>query len=191
MELILASTSPYRRALLERLQIPFSCVPPEVDETPINGERPDALAMRLSVAKAHAVARLHPGALVIGSDQVASLNAAALGKPGTLERARAQLAACSGKRVTFFTGLAVINADRGLALQTMAPFDVHFRELAPTEIDRYLEREQPFDCAGSFKVEGLGITLFERLQGDDPTALEGLPLIALSAMLRDAEYDIY
>ena len=191
MELILASTSPYRRELLKRLQLPFSCEPPDVDETPMLSEPPDALAARLSLAKARAVAEQHPNALVIGSDQVASLDGEPLGKPGTVERARTQLLACAGKAVTFYTGLAVVNVERGLALEALVPFEVHFRALDAAAIDGYLAREQPLDCAGSFKVEGLGIALFEKLRGKDHTALEGLPLIQLCALLRQAGVNIF
>ncbi len=188
MDLILASTSPYRRELLKRLQLPFTCIPPEVDETPRPGEPPEDLARRLALAKARAVARENREALVIGSDQVASLDGQALGKPGTLARAKAQLLACSGRTVVFYTGLALVCEARDTALETVEAFRVHFRALDEAQVDRYLAREQPLDCAGSFKVEGLGITLFEALEGRDHTALEGLPLIALTDLLRASNF---
>lgn len=188
MQLVLASTSPYRRALLQRLQVPFDCMPPDVDETALPGESPRELASRLASAKAAAIAGRQPGALVIGSDQVASLAGHPLGKPGSLERARAQLLACSGKTVTFYTGLALECRARELSLATVETFRVHFRPLDEAAVERYLAREPALDCAGSFKVEGLGITLFRALEGRDPTALEGLPLIALTDLLQTAGY---
>lgn len=186
MDLILASTSVYRQRLLERLQLPFTSMAPEVAETAKPGEDPRLLASRLALAKASAVATRIPGALVIGSDQVASIAGVIHGKPGNFEAARAQLAASSGSTVTFYTGVALVGLDAGIQLEACVPFRVHFRELLDSEITDYLEREQPFDCAGSFKCEGLGIALFEAMEGDDPTALEGLPLIALSKMLSEA-----
>ncbi len=182
MRLILASGSPYRHTLLDRLRLPFTAVAPAVDETPSPGESPQALAERLALAKARAVAKQHAGAIVIGSDQVASLHGTALGKPGGFERAREQLLASRGQCLTFYTALCVVGPD-GECLRHLEPFKVHFRALDAVEIDRYLGLEQPWDCAGSFKWEGLGISLFERLEGDDPTALEGLPLIALCRIL--------
>jgi len=190
MELLLASTSVYRRQLLQRLGIPFSCAAPEVDETPLPGEAPRDLAGRLALAKALAVAPGHPDALVIGSDQVASLDDRAVGKPGTIERARAQLMSCSGKTVTFYTGLALACQATKLQLQWVEPFQVHFRELDVATIDSYLAREDALDCAGSFKVEGLGIALFRALEGRDQSALEGLPLIALVDLLGQAGYKV-
>jgi septum formation protein len=183
MEIILASTSSYRRALLERLGLPFQCVPPGVDEKQLPGETPAAMAARLALAKAESVAACSPQALVIGSDQVAALGGKVLGKPGDFATARAQLAASSGRTVNFYTGLALVCRARALHLTHLEPFAVEFRSLQPGEIDAYLERDQPYDCAGSFKWEGLGISLFRRLRGDDPTALEGLPLIALCELL--------
>lgn len=190
MELLLASTSPYRRRLLARLGLPFSTRAPQTDESSLPAESPAALAGRLAIAKANAVAQRHPGALVVGSDQVAALGEQIFGKPGNLARARDQLSACSGRRLQFHTGLALVCRDRGLQLSRVVPFTVEFRQLSAAEIDGYLEREQPFDCAGSFRWEGLGIALFRRLEGDDPTALEGLPLIALCGMLQEAGVDI-
>jgi len=182
--LLLASTSPYRRALLERLRLPFACVAPGTDETPRNGESPRGLVARLSLAKAAAVAQCAPGALVIGSDQVALLDGAILGKPGTHERAIEQLRAMRGRTVVFQTAVAVVCQARGFEAQDLAPVSVRFRALDDAEIEHYLRTEQPYDCAGSAKSEGLGITLLDALSGDDPNALVGLPLIALARMLR-------
>ncbi len=190
MDLILASTSPYRRALLQRLQLPFRCLAPAVDETPLPGEAPGALAARLALAKAHSIASTHPSCLVIGSDQVASLEGTLLGKPGNHANARAQLLASAGKEVRFFTGLTLCCRDTGFEATVVEPFSVQFRHLAPAAIDNYLAREQPFDCAGSFKCEGLGIALFQRMLGDDPSSLEGLPLIALTSLLERAGYPV-
>jgi len=183
---ILASTSRYRRELLTRLQIPFAAVAPEVDETPLPGEAPRALAQRLALAKARAVAVRHPDAIVIGSDQVADLNDAALGKPGTHERAAAQLACMSGQRVVFHTAIAVVCPAMGYLGQDLATVEVQFRTLASAEIEHYLRAEQPYDCAGSAKSEGLGIVLTEAIASDDPTALIGLPLIRTARLLRAA-----
>ena len=190
MDIILASTSPYRRRLLERLQLPFRCVPPATEERPFPGEKPGALAGRLALEKARAVATKEPRAIVIGSDQVASLGGVILEKPGSHPVAREQLRASSGRTVCFWTGLAVVCRARELELCHTEPFSVHFRDLGDSAIDDYLAREQPFDCAGSFKWEGLGIALFEKLQGNDPTSLEGLPLITLTTLLRQAGIDI-
>jgi septum formation protein len=181
--LILASTSPYRRALLERLGLPFSIAAPDVDERPHPGESPTDLVRRLAEAKARAVALNHPDALIIGSDQVACLDDAILGKPGDHATAIAQLERASGRCVLFQTGLCVLDARNGAAQTLVEPFQVHFRVLSRARIAGYLERERPYDCAGSFKSEGLGIALFERLEGDDPTALIGLPLIRLVELL--------
>lgn len=190
MNIILASTSPYRRVLLERLQLPFSCIPPEVDEIAHPGEAPKELAGRLAMAKACAVADLYPDALVIGSDQVASLGDRTLGKPGNIENAREQLRMSSKNEVMFYTGVALVSRARRFERCHVEPFGVRFRTLDDARIDTYLQREQPYDCAGSFKAEGLGIALFERLRGDDPTSLEGLPLIALSSLLAEAGIDV-
>lgn len=190
MHLILASTSPYRRALLERLQLPFDCVAPDVDETPLPGETAAQLALRLAAAKARAVSRLHPGALVIGSDQVASLGERILGKPGGPERAREQLRASSGNTVVFHTGIALTCSAADFSARRLVPFRVAFRTLTDAQIDHYLTREAPWDCAGSFKWERLGIALFERLTGEDPTSLEGLPLIALCDLLSEAGHPV-
>lgn len=191
MQLILASTSPYRRQLLQRLQLPFTCEPPGTDETPLANETPAALAQRLACAKAQSVSETHPDALVIGSDQVAALENQLLHKPGDHRRATRQLQACSGQNVVFHTGLCLMRAQDSLCLSCVIPFEVQFRVLSDLQIQRYLERDQPYDCAGSFKVESLGITLFERMAGEDPTALEGLPLIALTSLLQRAGVSPY
>jgi len=185
-ELILASTSPYRKRLLERLQLEFRCLAPGIEEHPLPGEDAAALAGRLALAKARAVAANQPDALVIGSDQAAELAGTILGKPGSAQRAAAQLRACAGRSVQFHTGVALVCAACGLEEVHVVPFAVEFRRLDDGEIARYLERDQPWDCAGSFKVESLGIALFSALRGDDPSSLEGLPLIRLGAMLRRA-----
>ena len=187
--LILASTSRYRRELLERLQLPFSAHSPEVDETPRPGEAPAALALRLAAAKAAALSRLHPRAVVIGADQVADVDGEAVGKPGTRARAVAQLQRMSGRRIVFQTAVAVQRADIGFAAAALVPVSVRFRHLTDAEIAFYLEREQPYDCAGSAKCETLGIALLEAIESDDPTALVGLPLIRTSALLRAAGLD--
>lgn len=184
MKLVLASTSAYRRQLLERLQLPFATDRPDADESPLRGEAPPATATRLAVAKARAVAARWPDALIIGSDQVAYLGDEIFGKPGTAERAIAQLQRMRGQRVIFHTALAVLNTRSGQVQIEGVPTMVRFRALSDAEIARYVARELPLDCAGSAKSEGLGITLLEAMQGDDPTALIGLPLIALSRMLR-------
>lgn len=185
-QIVLASTSPFRRELLSRLAIPFEIVSPEVDESPLPGETPEAMVQRLSEAKARAGAAQFPRALVIGSDQVAVVDSEVLGKPGDHERARAQLQKLSGKTVSFLTGLCLYNAASGMAETRLVPFRVRFRTLDEARIDRYLHREQPYNCAGSFKSEGLGITLFKAMEGDDPTSLIGLPLITLTSLLAKA-----
>lgn len=186
--LLLASTSRYRRQLLERLGLPLETARPDVDETPSPDEAPRVMAVRLARAKAEAVAQTHPGRWVIGSDQVAELNGAPLGKPGTVERAQAQLAAMSGQVVQFHTAISLMRD--GEVLQACDLTRVHFRVLDAAEIARYVAAEQPLDCAGSFKCEGLGISLFEAIENRDPTALVGLPLIALSQLLRQAGYTL-
>jgi septum formation protein len=183
-KLILASTSRYRRELLERLRCPFSVEAPGVDESPLPGETPRALALRLALEKARAVARRHPTALVIGSDQVADLAGRAMGKPGNHTRAVEQLQALSGQQVTFQTALAVVRQDTGFEAVDLATVVVRFRHLGGDEIERYLRAEEPYDCAGSAKSEGLGIALLEAIESDDPTALIGLPLIRTCALLR-------
>ena len=184
--LVLGSTSRYRRELLQRLGLPFTVAAPEVDETPLAHESPHTLALRLALAKARAVAALHPQAVVIGSDQVADLQGHPLGKPGTHERASAQLQRMSGETVVFQTAVAVVCAATGFEQVDLAPVEVRFRTLTGDEIERYLRIEQPYDCAGSAKSEGLGISLLDAIHSDDPTALVGLPLIRTCRMLRAA-----
>ena len=184
--LILGSTSRYRRELLQRLHTPFDVVAPEVDETPLPGETPRRLAERLALAKAHAVARLHPHAVVIGSDQVADLNGVPLGKPGSHERAVVQLRQMRGQTVIFQTAVSVVCSESGFAQSSLAAVRVKFRDLSDHEIENYLRIEQPYDCAGSAKSEGLGIALLESIDSDDPTALVGLPLIRTCKMIQAA-----
>lgn len=184
--ILLASTSPFRQALLHKLGLPFITAAPEVDESPRPEESAEALVTRLAVAKAQALAGSHPDHWIIGSDQVCVLEGAITGKPHTAENARAQLRAASGKAITFYTGLALFHPASGRLLQCCEPFVVHFRTLTDAEIAGYVEKEQPLQCAGSFKSEGLGICLFDRLEGRDPNTLVGLPLMALSAMLQQA-----
>ena len=183
---VLGSTSRYRRELLERLRLPFEVAAPEVDETPLPGEAPAALATRLALAKAHAVAARFPEAVVIGSDQVADLHGQPLGKPGTHERAVLQLQRMRGQTVVFQTALAVVCIETGFEQVDLAPVRVKFRDLSDAEIENYLQIEKPYDCAGSAKSEGLGIALLESIDNDDPTALVGLPLIRTARMLRAA-----
>jgi septum formation protein len=185
-QLILGSTSRYRRELLARLNTPFTVVGPNVDETPAEHEAPHALALRLALAKARAVAALHPEAVVIGSDQVADLNGMPLGKPGTHERAVLQLQRMRGQTVVFQTAVAVVCAATQFEEVDLAAVKVQFRDLSDAEIESYLRTEQPYDCAGSAKSEGLGIALLESIDNDDPTALVGLPLIRTCRMLRAA-----
>ncbi|MEZ5645069.1 MAG: Maf family nucleotide pyrophosphatase [Burkholderiaceae bacterium] len=184
--LILGSTSRYRHELLSRLGVPFTAERPDVDETPAAGEPPEALARRLALAKALDVARRHPAAVVIGSDQVADLHGEPLGKPGTHERAVVQLRRMSGQTVVFQTALAVVCLETGFEQVDLAPVRVVFRSLGEPEIERYLRAEQPYDCAGSARSEGLGIALLDRIDNDDPTALVGLPLIRTCRMIRAA-----
>jgi septum formation protein len=187
--LILASTSRYRRELLERLRLPFEAIAPDVDETPQPGEAPAALAQRLALAKAQAVALKHPDAVVIGSDQVADLDGTSIGKPGTHERAVAQLRSMRGRSVVFHTAVAVLRNDRAFAGAACVPVTVKVRHLADAEIEHYLRTEPPYDCAGSAKAETLGIALLDAIESDDPTALIGLPLIRTCALLRAAGID--
>lgn len=184
--LILASSSRYRRELLERLRIPFQVITPDVDETPRDGEAPESTAIRLSIDKARAASR--PGALVIGSDQVATCDGRQIGKPGTHEAARVQLQAMSGKNVEFHSALCLFDNRTDEVRVTDVVTHVQFRTLKAAEIEAYLLAEQPYDVAGSAKSEGLGIVLVDAIHSDDPTALVGLPLIALSRMLRSAGY---
>lgn len=184
--IVLASTSRYRADLLRRLLDDFEQTAPDVDERPLPDEAPASRADRLAAAKASAVAAGVADSLVIGSDQVAALDGSVLHKPGSIENAREQLRASSGKIVDFFTGVCVVDTRGGQSWKALDHTRVAFRELEYTEIDRYLAREQPLDCAGSFRSEGAGIALFERIESEDPTALIGLPLIALSRLLRQA-----
>ncbi len=184
--LVLGSSSVYRRQLLERLGLPFTVKSPGVDETPRLGEAPAALAARLALAKAYAVADQHPESVVIGCDQVADLNGVSLGKPGDHDRATAQLQSMRGRTVVFQTAMAVVCRATGFESQALAQVVVKYRNLSDAEIEYYLRIEQPYDCAGSAKSEGLGIALLESIENDDPTALVGLPLIRLSSMLRAA-----
>jgi MAF protein len=184
--LVLASSSPYRRELLSRLGLPFECASPDIDESPRQGESPEQLAMRLSEAKARALASRYPAHWIIGSDQVAVLpDDSIAGKPGNHQRAAQQLRQSSGNTVRFLTGLCLLDSTTGEAAVRCIPYRVDFRELDDLQINSYLAAEQPWDCAGSFKMEGLGIALFRRMQGDDPNSLTGLPLIALTGLLRD------
>jgi septum formation protein len=185
-KLILGSTSPYRRQLLERLRIPFEVAAPEVDETPHLIETPKQTACRLAMAKARAVAKQFPACVVIGSDQVADLDGQALGKPGNHRRAVSQLQQMRGKTVIFQTAVAVVCLETGFAQMDLAPVKVKFRELTDVEIETYLQAEKPYDCAGSAKSEGLGIALLESIDNDDPSALVGLPLIRTCRMIQAA-----
>jgi septum formation protein len=187
--LILASTSRYRRELLERLRLPFEVRSPDVDETPRAGEAPAALAQRLALAKARAIAASHADAVVIGSDQVADLDGAPIGKPGTHARAVEQLRTMRGRSVVFHTAVAVLRAATGYAGTALVSVTVRFRVLTDAQIEHYLHTEQPYDCAGSAKCETLGIALLDAIESDDPTALIGLPLIRTSALLREAGID--
>ena len=184
--LVLASTSRYRQTLLARLGLPFKAVAPDADESPFPGEPPRETALRLSAAKAISVAAAHPGALIIGSDQVADCEGRPIGKPGDHGNAVALLKALSGKTVVFHTGLALLDAASGRCATAMVDVRSTFRRLSAAEIEFYLAREQPYDCAGAVKSEGLGIALFDSIDSDDPTALIGLPLISLTGLLRDA-----
>ena len=188
--LILGSTSRYRRELLQRLRVPFDVVSPDVDETPHPSEAPSELAMRLALAKAQAVAALHPNAVVIGSDQVADLNGEPLGKPGTHERAVLQLQRMRGQTVVFQTAVSVVCQASGFEQTELAQIKVRFRDLSDTEIEAYLHAEEPYDCAGSAKSEGLGIALLDAIDNDDPTALIGLPMIRTARLLRAAGIDL-
>ena len=182
-KIVLASTSPFRKMLLEKLNVDFETGKPEIDESHLSGESPSELVQRLSLEKARALGDKFPQHLIIGSDQVASINGNILGKPGNFENASQQLADASGNQVTFYTGLSLYNSKTGNAQTLCEEFVVHFRQLSEAQISRYLHQEAPYQCAGSFKSEGFGITLFEKLEGDDPNTLIGLPLIQLVKML--------
>lgn len=183
LKLILASSSPYRRELLERLGLPFEVDAPNIDESPIPGEDPETYVQRLAVDKARAVAERHPGSLVIGSDQAAVHDGEIVGKPADHEDAVQQLLSAAGRRVTLYTGLALVHTDAMRVQSDVVPYSVVFRDIDRPTIERYLAREQPYACAGSLRAEGLGITLLQRFEGDDPNALIGLPLIRLVDML--------
>ena len=188
--LILGSTSPYRRELLQHLSVPFTTAAPDIDETRLPAESPADMVKRLSLGKAKAVAATHTDALIIGSDQCAVLREEVMGKPGTHANAVSQLRKASGQTVTFLTGLCLYDSRDNSYQLDIVPFEVDFRTLTDTEIENYLLKDQPYNCAGSFRSESLGVTLFERMRGDDPSALIGLPLIRLSQMLRQAGVDL-
>lgn len=183
MKLLLASGSPYRKQLLERLGLQFSCHAPDIDETPLPEETAETLTLRLSAEKARTLAARYPNHRIIASDQAAQLGSSILGKPGTYDKAIRQLQNCSGQTVTFYTGLCLLNTATGQQQLDCVPFTVHFRDLSTQQIESYIKKEEPLDCAGSFKCEGLGITLFTKMSGDDPNSLTGLPLIRLTDML--------
>jgi septum formation protein len=189
-QLVLGSSSTYRRELLQRLQIPFEISNPDIEETPLAGERPEATAVRLAVAKSRAVAITHPGALIIGADQVALLEGVQLGKPLNRENATRQLQHVRGKEVVFFTALSLLNNQTDSVQTRLVPSHVKFRQFSDQQIYNYLDREQPYHCAGSAKAEGLGIALIERIVSDDPSALIGLPLVALVDMLANEGIDV-
>lgn len=188
--LLLASSSAYRRELLSRLRLPFQHQSPDIDEAPLPQELPQHLALRLAEQKARALAEHHPDHLIIGSDQVAVLGDMMLGKPGDFTHAAKQLMAASGKTVTFLTGIALLNSQTGRIQTDCVPFKIRFRTLSDEQIERYLHLEQPYDCAGSFKAEGLGISLFQSMEGEDFTSLIGLPLIRLVDMLKNEGVNI-
>lgn len=190
LPLVLASSSPYRRELLARLRLPFTWSAPQIDESRQPDEPAEALVRRLSLEKAQALSVSHPQHLIIGSDQAALLGKQILGKPHTFERAREQLLAASGNSVTFMTGLTLLNSATGQHQTDCIPFTVHFRHLSEAQVTRYLDAEQPFDCAGSFKAEGLGVSLFRSTEGSDANSLIGLPLIRLIDMLHASGMDI-
>ena len=189
--LILGSSSPFRKMLLERLMVPFETANPDIDESAKEGETPIELVERLAIEKAQAVATQHPNSLIIGSDQVALHGSEVVGKPHTHERAVEQLRSASGKQITLYTGLALINSATGNIQSEVIPFTVHFKTLSEQVIESYLRKEEPYNCAGSVKSEGLGIALFDRFDGDDPNALIGLPLIRLVAMLENENYPLF
>ena len=188
--LVLGSTSPFRKTLLEKLNLPFTCAKPDIDESAQQGESPQALVQRLAIEKAKAVSSQYPNALIIGSDQVAVCAGEILGKPHNFDNAVMQLTKFSGKSITFYTGLCVYDSEKDKAVALVEPFTVHFNRLSLAEITNYLNAEQPYNCAGSFKSEGLGICLFSKLEGDDPNTLIGLPLIKLVALLKQQGIDV-
>ena len=185
MDIILSSTSPFRKALLERLQINFSCESPNIDEAPLENETVENMVVRLAIAKAQKVSNKYDNALIIGSDQSAVLNGEKLSKPGNFDNAFAQLSKASGQKITFQTGLCLLNAKTGNIQTACIPYTVVFKTLTASMIENYLRKEEPYNCAGSFKSEALGIALFERFEGDDPNALIGLPLIQLVNFLNN------
>ena len=188
MKIVLGSTSPFRKALLERLNIAFTCDAPNIDETPLDNEAVEDMVVRLAIAKAQAIATNHDNALIIGSDQSAVLDGEKLTKPGNFENAFKQLTRASGKTITFQTGLCLLNTKTGNVQSSCIPYTVVFKTLTPSVVENYLHKEEPYNCAGSFKSEGLGIALFERFEGDDPNALIGLPLIELVNFLSNEGY---
>jgi len=190
MNLILGSSSLFRKALLERLHIDFECDSPSIDETPLQNEHIEDMVIRLATEKAKAIAERHPDALIIGSDQSAVLNGEKLSKPGNFENAFKQLSQASGQKVVFQTGLCLLNTKTGNIQSTCVPYTVVFKQLTPTMIENYLHKEEPYNCAGSFKSEALGIALFERFEGSDPNALIGLPLIKLISFLANEGFSI-
>ena len=190
MKIILGSTSPFRKALLQRLCIDFTCEAPDIDETPLENEAVEDMVVRLAVAKAQAISDRHSDALIIGSDQSAMLKGEKLSKPGNFENAFKQLTRASGQKITFQTGLCLLNTASGNIQSACIPYTVVFKELTANMIENYLRREEPYNCAGSFKSEGLGIALFERFEGDDPNALIGLPLIQLVNFLNNEGFSI-
>lgn len=190
MQIILSSTSPYRKALLERLHINFSCESPNIDETPLAHEPVEDMVVRLAIGKAQAIADKHPDALIIGSDQSAVLNGEQLSKPGNYENAFVQLSNASGQKITFQTGLCLLNSNTGNIQSACVPYTVVFKTLSAKMIENYLHKEEPYNCAGSFKSEALGIALFDRFEGDDPNALIGLPLIQLVNFLNNEGFSI-
>lgn len=186
----MASTSPFRRSILQKIQLEFDAKAPDADETALPGESPKALVARLAELKAQSIAKNEKDALVIGSDQVAVFDNQIIGKPHTHENAIKQLSSFSGQHVTFLTGLSLVNSQTGKVQTIVEPFSVYFRKLSKSQIEHYLKAEQPYNCAGSFKSEGMGICLFEKLEGDDPNTLIGLPLIKLVAMLENEGVDV-
>ena len=190
MKLVLGSTSPFRKALLEKLHIDFECDSPDIDETPLPDEAVEDMVVRLAVAKAQAISARHPDSLIIGSDQSAVLNGEKLSKPGNFENAFKQLTRASGQKITFQTGLCLLNTSTGNVQSSCVPYTVVFKELTPVMIENYLRKEEPYNCAGSFKSEALGIALFERFEGADPNALIGLPLIELVHFLGNEGFSI-
>lgn len=190
MKLVLGSTSPFRKALLERLHIDFECDSPDIDETALEDEAVEDMVVRLAIAKAQAISARHPDSLIIGSDQSAVLNGEKLSKPGNFENAFKQLSRASGQKITFQTGLCLLNTSTGKIQSSCVPYTVVFKELTPMMIENYLHKEEPYNCAGSFKSEALGIALFERFEGNDPNALIGLPLIELVNFLANEGFSI-